>query len=262
VSAILPAARIAWRTMPESLDRRTAVVRLVVVPVLTSLFYLALTSGGGARSVGPDDAVAAAVGSGAVVTVVSVAALVAGDRFNGTLPHVFVASHARATAWASRFAVVAGLGTVASTVSLMVLMAVTGLPTGAHGHLALVVVLICTAPASVGIGWLLGGLSLNFRDPLALANIAEYVLPLGCGVVVSVSHMPEPVAWSARVVPVTHVLEAGRVGAVQGLVDEFWSSLGVGLAEAIAWAVLGWVAWRVLQRRARRIGAVDGLSVG
>jgi len=262
MNAFLVSARIAWRTLPESLNWKTAAVRLLGAPVFTALFYLALVSGSGIGRVTPGDAVAAALGSGSIVAAVAVATLVAGDRFDGTLPFLFLATHARATAWLGRLCVVAGLGVASSTVALVLPFVVTGGPDRLGDWGALVIVLLCSAPATMGIGWVLGAVSLSLRDALAPANLAEYVLPLLCGVVVSTTMMPSAVAWVARGFPLTHVLEAGRVGIAEGLTASFWNHLGAGLITGLVWVVLGRFAWAVFVRRVRRTGTFDGLSAG
>jgi ABC-type multidrug transport system permease subunit len=258
MSALVAAARIAWRTLPASLNRLTAVVRLVVAPAATAVFYLAVASRAGSREVDAGDAVAAALGSGAVLASVAVAELVASDRFNGTLPFLFVASEARVAAWVGRFGVVAGLGTGTSLIALVVPLGLTGGVAGADAWAALAIALACIAPASAGIGALLGAISMTFRDALAVANVAEYALPLLCGAVVSVTMMPGPVAWAARLFPLTHVLEAGRTGVTAGLSADFWHETGLGLGSGVVWAVAGWCVWRLVEERTRRTGTADG----
>ncbi|WP_185231188.1 ABC transporter permease [Frigoribacterium sp. NBH87] len=261
-SAVVAAARIGWSTLPEAHALRTAVVRIVVVPVLTTAFYLAVSSGGGLRPVGLGDAVAAAVGAGSIAASVSVAEVLARDRHEGTLVFLVIASRARVVTGLGRVVVVAGVGALAAVVGLSLPLVVFGPPSDPAVWWGLALVVVTAAPASLGVGCVLGSVSLRLRDSLAPATVAEYALPLLCGVVVSVGAMPPVVGAAASALPLTHVLEAGRSVIDDGLAFEAAGRVAVALALGLAWAVVGAATWRRSERRARSTGGLDATGPG
>jgi len=262
MNCFLISARIAWRTLPESLGGTAAFVRVIAVPALTALFYLAIASGAGYTAVGLDDAVAAALGVGGVSASIAVAVLVAGDRFNGTLPFLIIASQNRILSSAGRFCVIAALGLVTAAVGLVAPLAIVGAPAALGGWMAIALSMLSTAAAAIGVGYVVGALSLRLRDSLALANAAEYVLPLFAGAVSPLSTMPTPLAWAASCLPLSHVIEAGRVGAENGLNDVFWQQLITGLGISLVWIVAAFMCWLWFERQARVRGTLDALAIG
>ena len=120
-----------------------------------------------------------------------------------------------------------------------------------------VLVLVGIAPAAAGIGLLLGAVSLSLRDNLVLANIAEYVLPLASGVVAPLSALWDPLATAARVIPLSSLIEAGRVGVAEGASGQFWDDYALTLGTGVVWLVVAVVVWTRFERRAPREGALD-----
>lgn len=118
-------------------------------------------------------------------------------------------------------------------------------------------VMVGIAPAALGIGFLLGAVSLSLQDNLVLANVAEYVLPLLSGVVAPIVVLGEPLARAARVIPLSSLIEAGRVGIAEGMSDRFFAEYTLALVAGVLWLALAIVVWGRFERRARRYGAPD-----
>lgn len=259
---LLISARLAFSSLPEFTNRSTAIVRVLAVPAATSLFYLAISSGAGTSPPQAANAVAAAAGVGAVSAAVSASVLVAQDRFDGTLTFLLIAPYARVTAWTGRLLLVAGLGLVMAAVGLVFSLTVTGQSFNFSQWTAIPLVLVVASLGSVGVGYALGAVSLRMRDSLLLANIAEYALPLLAGVVAPVTALPGGLDLVARLIPLTHAIEAGRTMVATGVTSSFWVQLLASLILGGIWFVLGWFMWMVLEKRARAAGNVDALAVG
>lgn len=248
---------IAWRALPESISPTVRAVRLGVIPLLTSMFYLAMASGAGAADPDAGDALAASVGVGSVAASVAVATLVAEDRFEGTTPVLFIAPHGTVASWLGRFTVVAGLGVLVATVGLLATLMVVQ-PSGRSDSWGIIaLVLIGVAPAAIGIGFLIGAASLSLRDSLLLSNIAEYVLPLAAGVVAPLSVLWHPIDLVARVIPLANLIEAGRTGVDEGMSEGFWGDYALALGTGAVWVIAAVVVWGRFERRARRVGTLE-----
>ncbi|WP_426520655.1 hypothetical protein ACPPVQ_08755 [Diaminobutyricibacter sp. McL0618] len=252
---------IAVRSLPELQSWKTIAIRIGAVPVAAGLFYLALASGGGTTRVGSGDAIAAAASVGAINAAIAANVLIAHDRFESTLPYVTIASRGRTRAWAARLSTVMAIGIAASVVTVIVTLAVAGELRPGCTWVGIVAVLVVSSASAMGLGFLLGALSLIFGDSLLLANIAEYVLPLICGAVAPLSVFPDIVADTLRWIPPASAIEAGRLLANEGAGPAFWSALGAAICSGAAALTVGLLAWHSLERRARRDGSIESLSI-
>lgn len=259
---LLISARLAFKSLPEFSTWVTVVVRVLAVPAATSLFYLAISSGAGMAPLQAANAIAAAAGVGAVSAAVAASVLVAQDRFNGTLTYLMIAPYSRISAWTGRFILVAGFGLVMAVIGLSVSLAITGQAFNLSQWAGIPAVLLVASLSSVGVGYALGAVSLRMRDSLLLANVAEYALPLLTGIVAPVSALPGGLEYVARLIPLTHAIEAGRTLVANGVTSAFWMQLLAGALTGIVWFVVGWYAWKVLEKRARAAGNVDALAIG
>lgn len=255
-------ARLTFKTLPEFSNWSTVAVSVFAVPGATSLFYLAISSGAGSVPPQAANALAAAAGVGAVSAAISASVLVAQDRFDGTLPFLLIAPHARMAAWSGRFVVVAGLGLLSASLGLVVSLTATGQSFDSSQWAAIPAVLAIASLGSMGLGYALGAVSLRMRDSLLLANIAGYALPLFTGVVAPVGAMPWGLEYVARLIPATHAIAAGRSLVATGVTVDFWLQLLASVFVGGLWFVVGWLLWRSLEKRARSAGNLDALAIG
>ncbi|MDP9738163.1 ABC transporter permease [Curtobacterium sp. 260] len=235
-------------------------MRLGLIPLLTSLFYLAIASGAGLRAPTTGDAVAAALAVGSVTASVAVATLMAEDRFEGTTAFLFIAHTNRIASWVGRFVVVSGLGVFVACIGLVPSLLVVGVPQTGSTWIAILLTVSAVAPTAVGIGFLLGAVSLFLRDSLVLANLSEYLIPLLAGVVAPIEILWDPVAAVARAIPLTSLIASARIGVTaEGLAGGFWLNYSGALLMGLLWAGAAAVTWHASEKSARRGGTVDTL---
>ncbi|ROQ38603.1 hypothetical protein EDF46_2243 [Frondihabitans sp. PhB188] len=260
-ASLRTAVRIAWASLPESRDRRLLAVRFVGTPLAAALFYFAMSAaGGGARDAG--DAVAAAIGAGASGAAVSVAVLLASDRFEGTLPFLLMASRGTVVAWLGRASVLLTVGIGMASVGAVVPLALVGGVGGLDRVAGVALAFVAVAPASAGVGFLVGSVGLRMRDSLFLANAAEFLLPLVTGVVAPLSTLPVGMAGVLRLIPIADVIDAARVAATAGTTPAYWSDLGLAALASVAWGAAAVASWVFFGRLARRTGSADGFAGG
>jgi ABC-2 type transport system permease protein len=101
---------------------------------------------------------------------------------------------------------------------------------------ALGVVIAVSAFACTSLGLVVGALGLRVRDVFFLANFVVYSLVLFCGVNIPLESLPNWMEEVARVLPLTHGIEAARAiadGASLSDVDYLvWTELGIGAVYA------------------------------
>jgi ABC-2 type transport system permease protein len=110
-----------------------------------------------------------------------------------------------------------------------------------------------------GLGFLLGSISLVNRDGGEIAGNLELAFYLLVGVNFPVAIMPIPLQWVAYALPVTRGLMAARQ-ALQGADWNAVSSLVYGeLLVGIIYGLLGYLFFRVFERRSLVNGALDNV---
>ena len=256
-SSLVAAVVVTWRVLPETLDARTRIVHLVVLPALWSLFYVAMVHGAGPSLPSPGDAVAAAAAVAGLGSTVAVAVLFVEDRFESTAPLLVAASGGTGAIWAGRVLTVCALATVTAVVGVVPVLFLTGGPRGPGGWATTAVVLACAAPAGIGPGLVLGAMGLRLPDALLPVTAAEYLLPLLVGVVAPLDAVPGIVRPLAVAVPLTHVVQAAREGAVHGWYGTVHEALAVAAIGVVAWTALAMVVHRWGAAAARRSGMHD-----
>jgi ABC-2 type transport system permease protein len=255
------AAFIAYRSLPELGSWKAIATRVLAVPIGAGLFYLALASGGGTAPISASDAIAAGASVGAINAAIAASVLIAHDRFESTLPYLAIASHGRAAAWAGRLTLVTAIGTIAGVVTTVVALSIAGEQLPLESWAAVTLVLLLASASAIGLGFLLGAVSLRLSDSLLLANVAEYALPLICGAVAPLSVFPNALAACLRWIPPAGAVEAGRALANEGIGHEFWFDLVVSASSGILILIAGTVIWHFLERQARRDGSIESLSI-
>jgi ABC-2 type transport system permease protein len=124
---------------------------------------------------------------------------------------------------------------------------------------ALAAVVLVTAASCTAFGMLLGSIGLGAKDVFFASNLAYFLMLLFCGVNIPLTELPDWMASIGRCLPLTHGIAAARevaAGApladVSGLV---WTEFGIGAAYALA----GFLVFRLLERESRRRAVLDTL---
>ncbi|PZE62711.1 hypothetical protein DEJ33_09455 [Curtobacterium sp. MCPF17_047] len=251
---------IALRARPEFLNGPTVFVVLIGSPTLLAALYLAVASASGTSSIEPPDAVAAGLAVAGVMSTMSSSSLLSADQVHATLPFIVIAPASRALVWTARVFVVTSIGVVQGIVSVVASFAVTRNAPSIAQALPVFGLIVLAAVVSVGLGLSIAALGLVLRDSMLVPNIAEQGLTVLCGAVAPVATLWSPLQSIAQVLPVTHVVAAGRATATGGPPLLLESSFSV--IAGIAWGVVGVAIWLVLERHARRTGAIESMSIG
>ena len=149
----------------------------------------------------------------------------------------------------------------AAIVTAAVLLGFVTTPLPFHRWAPLVLVIVVSSAGAIGLGFLLGAISLKLGDSLLLANIAEYALPLICGAVAPLSVFPEFISAILQWIPPAAAIQAGRALSQHGSTPQFWLSIDAGLASGALALLVGVAVWRYLERQARRDGSIESLNI-
>jgi ABC-2 type transport system permease protein len=181
----------------------------------------------------------------------------ASERAFGTLGFLFASTGNRFQAYVTRGLLhyPNAMCTVASSVIFALVFLDTGFD-GANWSLVVGTYLLMIATV-LSFGLFLGNLAIAFRDWAVSFNIMQAVFMSLTGAVIPLAALPVGLRQIAECLPVTHGLQALRaaydgagVGAVQ---EELLVEAGVGLA----YLVVGYLGFRLVEAYARRTGAYD-----
>ncbi len=150
---------------------------------------------------------------------------------------------------------------VSATIQLIVMLAVLLPLSGVRFTFTLdaLVVLLITLVGLLGFGYLMGGLTLIFKQIGPLANIIQNLTLIANGTFLPVALMPAWLAFAAKLIPSTLGIIALREAVLEGqtLADLAASgSLWVLTAHSLLFFVFGWFLFAVCERIARRRGSL------
>ncbi|WP_315583743.1 ABC transporter permease [Actinomyces viscosus] len=237
--------RVSWASSTAFATLGTAVVTLLVLPLLDVLFDVLM----GSDLSAPDlvrTGYAAALVALAVSVASGVVSTVATDRMLGVFQEVHTRRRLDVAYWLSVAVVPALLATLTAAVAIGAVFALSP----QHDAAMLERVVALTVPAIV-CGLLMGvaaaGVGVNLPDPYLGATVISTFLPLLTGVIVPLEQCPAWLRALARAVPVGGTLTAldAPAAAVPVL-------LGRDLAVAAVWAGIGLVVTRRAATRLRQ----------
>lgn len=180
-----------------------------------------------------------------------------GERQRGTLGNLFLAPAPR-YAWLAGFqlfSICESLITASLTVAVGV--AAFGLPVSLNPVSLLVTVLLFMV-CMWGFSMLVGAIGLAIRDANQLSNLLFPIMQLLAGTMYPISLLPGWVEVPARCLPFGYGISAmvdavTRGSSIQDLAADLLPLAGF----AIGLPILGVVAFRAVERRARRTGALE-----
>ncbi|HEY3051733.1 MAG TPA: ABC transporter permease [Gaiellaceae bacterium] len=182
---------------------------------------------------------------------------IGGERWTQTLSSILVTPANRLALFLGRALPNIANGVIVSTVGFVVgsLLLGVSFPAGSIPVIALIVVVSsfsCTA-----FGTLIGAFGLRGRDIFFFANLMIFVFLLFCGVNVPLDALPGWMQEVAKILPLTHGIEAARrvaagssLGEVSGLV---WTEAGIGFV----YATLAYALLRVFEYDGRRRATLE-----
>lgn len=108
----------------------------------------------------------------------------------------------------------------------------------------------------------LGGLVLKATSARrTVPNVARLTMMAFCGVSVPRSFFPEPVAWAAGLLPLTHGLDAVRELLGEGRLSHVVADVGLEVLVGAGWLLLSLVTFQRLADAGRRDGSIVFSSV-
>lgn len=179
------------------------------------------------------------------------------ERTAGTLPLLVASPTNPVVVLASRGTYLIGDGVLSALSALLLIGALFGLPMPWPRILLVVPLTVLVGASAYCLGTFLGGVLLGFRSlNNVVANVGLITVMTLCGVNVPLAAYPEPVAWVARFLPLTHGLIAVR--------DVLDGQLAAAAAQALAEAAVGagWFGACLLTfgwfiSRGRRTGSLE-----
>jgi len=182
---------------------------------------------------------------------------VANERWFGTLGPLLASPANRVAVFLGRGVPVFANGLLVSAFGFGVGAVLLHFRPPVHSLPALVLVVCLTTVSCTTFGMVLGCIGLRSKDFFFAANLAYFLMLLFCGVNIPLSVLPGWMSAIGRCLPLTHGIIAARqiaagggLGEVSGLL---WTELGI----AAAYAVAGYVLFRVLENASRRSAVLD-----
>jgi ABC-2 type transport system permease protein len=248
---------IAYRALFNWLRPSLYIPTMLGSPLFQILFFTYL---GRYSQAAQDDAffiVGNAVQACGMASVYGMTMAIANERWFGTLGPLLASPANRLAIFLGRGVPVLVNGVVVSTFGFLVGVVLLDFHPGLDAVAPLALVVVVSTASCTAFGMLLGSIGLRGKDFFFAANLAYFLMLLFCGVNVPLSELPGWMAAIGRCLPLTHGIMAAReiaagapLGEVAGLV---WTELAI----ACAYAVAGFVLFRLIEAASRRSAVLD-----
>jgi ABC-2 type transport system permease protein len=247
---------ISFRALFNWLSPWVYIPSMLVAPIVQILLFAYMGRAAGTES---DEfyVIGNAVQYSAIPCLFAMANTVAGERWTQTLGIVLVTPANRVALFLGRSLPVVVNGFFVSMFSLLVGSLLLGvrLPSGAWLPLGLVVAI--AAVSCTGLGLANAALGLRVRETAVMSNVLFGLLLIFCGANIAVDALPEWMASTARWLPLTHAIEAGRAIADGGTLASVSGLLGRELGLGVLYGAAGLVALRLLEVEGRRRATLE-----
>ena len=114
--------------------------------------------------------------------------------------------------------------------------------------------------ACTAFSLLVGNLTIVMNDFLAIRALVTGMFLGLTGVIIPVSSLPKGLGQVSQILPVTHGFEAFRDSFAGATVEEVGSSLLLELVVGVSYAVIGYFAFRSLEKAAKRRGTIETIG--
>ncbi len=229
---------------------------LLVFPIFQTLFFAYI---GRASGVADDTffVTGNALQALALGTLFGMGFALDGERWSQTLPALIASPANRVALFVGR-----GLPVMANAVLVSALTLTAGwllldvqIDGGSLG--ALLVTMAIGAFATVGLGFMLGAVSLRYRNVGVTANLAAAAMLIFCGVNIPRGSLPEGMQVVGDLLPLTRTIEAGRRVAAGAGIGDVTHLLAVELLVGLAYGFAGYALLRWFERQGRRHAALE-----
>jgi ABC-2 type transport system permease protein len=127
-----------------------------------------------------------------------------------------------------------------------------------HGNLGLVLLVILAAiPSIYGLGIAFASLVVTAKEAHAFVFLVRGMVMIFCGITYPLTVLPGWMQSVARWLPQTYIIAAMRKAALGGAtLPALLPDLAILMAFGVAWLLIGYVLFSVMERRARQTGAI------
>jgi len=182
---------------------------LFVVPVFQTLLFAYIGRAADLQSDG-FYVIGNSLQAAALPCVFAMGHTITGERYQQTLAFILATPAQRLPLFLGRALPVIGNGVLVSAFAFAAGTLLLDFRPPAEALAPLVLVAVVTAFSCTGLGLLNGGIGLRVRETSVLSNIILGLLLIFCGVNVPLDELPSWMQAIARVLPLTHGIEAAR----------------------------------------------------
>ena len=191
---------------------------------------------------------------------------IAEGKWTFVFPQVYVSTRSSPPYLAGRCLASFASSTVTSIASLAIAVVISLLLFGVAIPLVVTplsvvlfgVALVVNIFASMGLGFLLGAYSVfASKFEWALPTYVSGLLMVFSEALFPVASLPHPFSDIGNVLPFTEFIRASRAVLLDGRVGSYFYYLGLSFVGGIILLVLGLLAFKYSERRARRLGVLD-----
>lgn len=247
---------ISFRALFGWLTPMIYVPALILTPIFQILFFAYIGRAAGGRS----DAfyvIGNAMQYASVPCLFAITNTIAEERFWQTLGPILISPAGRLPLFLGRALPVIGNGFVSCAISLFLGGLLLGVRFSGGAWLSLVPVLLAATFSCTGLGFITAGLGLRLRETAVLSNVVIGLLLVFCGADVPLSDLPHAMAEIARVLPLTHAIEAARAVAGGASLSSVGGLLGREVLVGIVYATLGFGLIRFFEQQSRRLATLE-----
>lgn len=247
---------ISFRALFNWLNPWIYIPNMVIAPVFQILLFAYL---GRSAGVGTDSfyLIGNAVQYCAIPCLFAMANTIAGERNTQTLGIVLSTPSPRLPLFLGRSLPVVVNGWLVSILCLVVGALILGvrIPASAWGPVTAVIAV--GAVSCTGLGLVVAAIGLYVRETAVLSNLIFGVLLLFSGANVAIDALPGWMAAASPWVPLSHSIAAARRVVAGSRLDEVVGLVGREGLLAVAYAVVGLAALRLLEERSRRHATLE-----
>lgn len=127
-----------------------------------------------------------------------------------------------------------------------------------NGNPALVALMFLAAiPPIYGLGFAFASLVITTKEANAFVFLVRGIVMIFCGITFPIAVLPQWMQGVAAWLPQTYIINGFRQAMLNGAdFATLWPTLRVLILFGIFWLTLGYLLFKYMERRARRIGAI------
>jgi ABC-2 type transport system permease protein len=224
----------------------------VIVPVMLALLFGSLGRYLGSGAARP--AVGASLLAVAFATVYGINLAVANERTFGTLAGWLMAPQSLLMGLLGKAAIHIADAMLGAALTLGTAIWAFSLPLSGHQLLEVAACAACAAVSTSGIGVVVAAISVRFRDVFTAPNVAESLLLVTSGAVVSPGALPHGIGEAGLFLPLRHAVQAADAVVAGAALPA--GQLGWELLAGLGWGAVGFGSLRWMAMRARQTGSL------